>query len=526
MVLPLILAGAALAAGGAAAGGAAAAQSQGYANNRERRRFAGYDKDAGYGGMFDQDREAAARSQYDQTMFGLQQVAAQGGTAGGRASARMAAMQMAPAAYNAAEANSWQLAAQKQGSLDRTMAGGIANDETRVSDLRNISSGLMSAGAGMATMGLRGGDQGQGQMLSDVRAKELEVQNSQLQGELQAMRDFMQSRLGGSPPPSSMLSPEEEEAAMIQAQLNSGQMRMADVPRTLDPNVYERLERPGMSSDQAAQFIMSQPQRPGMVTSDVRAKELEAEVARLRGELARYQAPKEERIVPDPYTSEPPPPDYTKENADFSKLSDEEKFLFAQKKFPGVKMRPPQPKPVAPGSPPEPPRVFRTPGDPSATPPAPAPSAPPPDEKKGFFGEVLDFFTPKTASIEEIDPNAYLRAPTQATIDRVAAEARARGTKSDERSKTGRTKGAALELFENTPGEFYSYKPGMGEDPGQRHFGPMAQDIEKSEAGKTMVKTGPDGLKRVDTERLSLAAAAGINELLERVKKLEARSGG
>src|SRR5262249_49852372 len=69
--------------------------------------------------------------------------------------------------------------------------------------------------------------------------------------------------------------------------------------------------------------------------------------------------------------------------------------------------------------------------------------------------------------------------------------------------------------------EAYSYRykepgsPGAAE--GTQH-GPMAQDLEKSAIGRSVVRTGPDGAKRVDTDRLTLALAG----VLARVAK-EAR---
>lgn len=63
----------------------------------------------------------------------------------------------------------------------------------------------------------------------------------------------------------------------------------------------------------------------------------------------------------------------------------------------------------------------------------------------------------------------------------------------------------------------YPYAPAYGyqyRDPGApgaapgRHYGPMAQDLEKTPAGASVVQTGPDGKKSIDTQRLTLLNAS------------------
>lgn len=94
---------------------------------------------------------------------------------------------------------------------------------------------------------------------------------------------------------------------------------------------------------------------------------------------------------------------------------------------------------------------------------------------------------------------------TAATVGGAAA-------KSDERAKTN-IKAAAYDL-RDAKGYSYDYKdPGSFGAGAGRFFGPMAQDLEKSEAGRSVVKTGPDGLKIVDTSRLSLVNTAAISEI-------------
>jgi len=68
----------------------------------------------------------------------------------------------------------------------------------------------------------------------------------------------------------------------------------------------------------------------------------------------------------------------------------------------------------------------------------------------------------------------------------------------------------------------YKYKdPSMDGAAHGRRFGIMAQDLEKSEAGKSIVMDTPDG-KKIDVSQglgLSLAALADINERLKKLEK-------
>ncbi len=93
---------------------------------------------------------------------------------------------------------------------------------------------------------------------------------------------------------------------------------------------------------------------------------------------------------------------------------------------------------------------------------------------------------------------------------------------SDERTKTDISPLDSLaEHLRAAPGYRYRYKDGFGEDPSHEHAGPMAQDLEKSPFGKTIVRRGQDGLRRVDTSRLTLvnhAALAGMRSELDRLK--------
>lgn len=86
---------------------------------------------------------------------------------------------------------------------------------------------------------------------------------------------------------------------------------------------------------------------------------------------------------------------------------------------------------------------------------------------------------------------------------------------SDRREKTDirRLPAKDSEEFLDALANAYRYKykdpkvPGAAEG---EHVGPMAQDLETTRIGKTIVETGPDGRKRVDTGRLTLALGSVV----------------
>lgn len=101
---------------------------------------------------------------------------------------------------------------------------------------------------------------------------------------------------------------------------------------------------------------------------------------------------------------------------------------------------------------------------------------------------------------------------------------------SDENMKTDIKKGSATDKIEQFLGALKSYdykykdKEANGrENPDGEVTSVMAQDLEKSDLGKQMVKDGPDG-KEVDYGQGLAAMLAGIAELNERTKKLEKKA--
>lgn len=68
----------------------------------------------------------------------------------------------------------------------------------------------------------------------------------------------------------------------------------------------------------------------------------------------------------------------------------------------------------------------------------------------------------------------------------------------------------------------YAYKRGsVADDGGQEHVTPMAQNIEKSKIGKTVVKKDAQGYRKLDIPQLTSTLAGGIYDLNKRLQKLE-----
>jgi hypothetical protein len=82
----------------------------------------------------------------------------------------------------------------------------------------------------------------------------------------------------------------------------------------------------------------------------------------------------------------------------------------------------------------------------------------------------------------------------------------------------------SLKAMEEAPGYSYNYKDpdAMGATSG-RQYGVMAQDLEKTPAGRSVVRE-VNGHKMVDTSRLTLVNTAAMNALVDRVSALEARN--
>jgi hypothetical protein len=95
---------------------------------------------------------------------------------------------------------------------------------------------------------------------------------------------------------------------------------------------------------------------------------------------------------------------------------------------------------------------------------------------------------------------------------------------SDRREKRDVEPQSFASALREAPGYAYEYRrPELpGEAPG-RHYGPMAQDLEKTPIGASVVVEGQDGIKRVDTGRLALLTHAELAEHQRKLDRIEAR---
>ena len=96
------------------------------------------------------------------------------------------------------------------------------------------------------------------------------------------------------------------------------------------------------------------------------------------------------------------------------------------------------------------------------------------------------------------------------------------GAKSDERVKTSVMPGQsdAEALMDSLSAKSFRYRdPGPGEQ-GQR-LGIMAQDLEKTDAGRSLVSKDAAGVRRVDVPGAAMASLAAVADVHERLRRLE-----
>lgn len=105
----------------------------------------------------------------------------------------------------------------------------------------------------------------------------------------------------------------------------------------------------------------------------------------------------------------------------------------------------------------------------------------------------------------------------------IGAGATAGATKSDERAKEDIKPFNASEFLDNLTPSKYRYKDPARDGAGV-HASPMAQDLEKSEVGKSMVKNTPEG-KMVDYGKGFGAILASLTDVHDRLKKVEGKHG-
>lgn len=80
----------------------------------------------------------------------------------------------------------------------------------------------------------------------------------------------------------------------------------------------------------------------------------------------------------------------------------------------------------------------------------------------------------------------------------------------------------AVQMAQQAPGYSFQYRnpSAQGAAPGQQ-FGVMAQDLERTPAGRSVVQTGPGGQKTVDTGRLTMQNTAAIGEMADELERLK-----
>ncbi len=128
----------------------------------------------------------------------------------------------------------------------------------------------------------------------------------------------------------------------------------------------------------------------------------------------------------------------------------------------------------------------------------------------GMLGGLLsDVRNKKNIESSEADAVFGRAQPPMAALD-------------DAYARAGRDTGPR---FDMRPARGYSYEYKNPEAPGAapgRQFGPMAQDLERSPTTAPAVSTGPDGRKRVDAGRLTMANTAAISEQQRVIDRLKA----
>lgn len=119
---------------------------------------------------------------------------------------------------------------------------------------------------------------------------------------------------------------------------------------------------------------------------------------------------------------------------------------------------------------------------------------------------------------------AQASAGNKQMISGLAAAGGQMAMASDERVKTdiGSAPNAsqAIEAFVNAI-KPHTYKYKNAEDGTGEKMGVMAQDLEKTAVGKTMVDEAPDGTKMVDTNKAIGVILAGMADMNKKLKKLE-----
>ena len=102
-----------------------------------------------------------------------------------------------------------------------------------------------------------------------------------------------------------------------------------------------------------------------------------------------------------------------------------------------------------------------------------------------------------------------------------------RGTSDkDAKGKPKAVEGSDMDAFmRKLEAEAFRYKDGVGEDPDRDFVGVMAQEVEKTPVGSTLVVEGEDGYKQLDVTHGFGTTLAALGRLAERLDKLEKGKG-
>jgi len=79
------------------------------------------------------------------------------------------------------------------------------------------------------------------------------------------------------------------------------------------------------------------------------------------------------------------------------------------------------------------------------------------------------------------------------------------------------------EFLDSAKGFTYNYKPGFGEDTKKEYFSPMAQNLEKSKIGKSIVETDENNIKRVNYGKALGSFASSMSYLNDRLENIESK---
>lgn len=95
------------------------------------------------------------------------------------------------------------------------------------------------------------------------------------------------------------------------------------------------------------------------------------------------------------------------------------------------------------------------------------------------------------------------------------------GAMSDKRAKTDihPAEQDIAEMFDALHAKRFQYKPGFGES--GEHLGVMAQDLERTPAGRTLVEHDSGGMRRIDPQRALMSLLAAGADIYDRLRKLE-----